>query len=65
MKIIARMEEHSKPLGEVVEIFNGIQTSAERPEPVYWFSEDEVISETAGIVRINKFGGNILLKRAF
>ena len=63
MRIITRMEEHSKPLGEVVEIFNGIQTSAERPEPVYWFSEDEVISETAGIVRINKFGGEYSIEK--
>lgn len=28
-----------------VEIFNGIQTSAERPKPIYWFSSDEIIGE--------------------
>ncbi len=63
MKIIAKMEEYSKPLGEVVEIFNGIQTSAERPEPVYWFSEDEVISETDDIVKINKFGSGYSIEK--
>lgn len=47
MKMIAKVEENGKPLGDVVDIFNGIQTSAERPKPVYWFSKEEVISETA------------------
>lgn len=56
MKMITRLEEHSKPLGDIVDIFNGIQTSAERPEPVYWFARNEVVSETDEIVRIDKFG---------
>lgn len=57
MKMITRMEEHAKPLGEIVNIFNGIQTSAERPEPVYWFTQKEVLEETKELVRIQKFGG--------
>lgn len=56
MKMIARLEKHSKPLGDIVDIFNGIQTSAERPEPVYWFAKNEVISETDEAVKISKFG---------
>lgn len=56
MKMIARLEKHSKPLGDFVDIFNGIQTSAERPEPVYWFTKNEVISETDEVVEISKFG---------
>lgn len=56
MKMIARLEKHSKPLGDIVDIFNGIQTSAERPEPVYWFAKNEVVSETDEVVKISKFG---------
>lgn len=33
------------PITNHIEIFNGIQTSAERPKPVYWFSSDEIINE--------------------
>ncbi len=56
MKMIARMEKYARPLGEIVNIFNGIQTSAERPEPVYWFTQKEVLEETADQVKIRKFG---------
>lgn len=56
MKMIAGLEEYSKPLGEVVNIFNGIQTSAERSKPVYWFGKDEIISETDDEVFVRKFG---------
>lgn len=56
MKMIARVEENGKPLGRMVDIFNGIQTSAERPKPVYWFSKEEVVSETAKELIVKKFG---------
>lgn len=55
MKMIAKVEERGKPLGEIVNIFNGIQTSAERPRPVYWFNKDEIISETEKEIIIDKF----------
>lgn len=55
MKMIAKVEENGKPLGQVVNIFNGIQTSAERPKPVYWFGKDEIISETDKEFMIEKF----------
>lgn len=55
MKMIAKVEENGKPLGQVVNIFNGIQTSAERPKPVYWFGKYEIISETDKEFVIEKF----------
>ena len=64
MKLIANLEEHSKPLGEVVDIFNGIQTSAERPKPVYWFAKDEIVSETDSTVRIKKLDGEYDIEKA-
>lgn len=42
-------------LGEIVNIFNGIQTSAERPKPVYWFSKDEIVSEKEDEIIVDKF----------
>ena len=55
MKMIEKVEENGKPLGEVVNIFNGIQTSAERPKPVYWFGKDEIVSETEEEIIVDKF----------
>lgn len=55
MKIIEKVEKNGKPLGHVVNIFNGIQTSAERPEPVYWFGKEEIASETDKEIIVNKF----------
>jgi hypothetical protein len=56
MKMIVKVEEKGTQLGKVVDIFNGIQTSAERPEPVYWFGKDEIVSETEQALIIQKFG---------
>lgn len=56
MKMITRMEAYARPLGEIVNIFNGIQTSAERPEPIYWFAQREVLAESEDLVLIRKFG---------
>lgn len=55
MKMISEVEEKGKTLGQVVDIFNGIQTSAERPKPVYWFGKDEIISETDSELVVEKF----------
>lgn len=56
MKMIAKVEENGRPLGEIANIFNGIQTSAERPKPVYWFGKDEIILETEKEILVQKFG---------
>ena len=52
------------PLSQYAEIFNGIQTSAERPEPIYWFDEDEIVSETAKEISIHKFGHDFKIEKA-
>ncbi len=63
MKMIERLEKYSTPLGEVVDIFNGIQTSAERPTPVYWFGKDEIVNENDEIIRIRKFDAEYEIER--
>lgn len=46
-ELVNKLYSNALLLGEakLADIFNGIQTSAERPAPIYWFSEDEVINK--------------------
>lgn len=60
LKILDGLKGKTVPLADVAEIFNGIQTSAERAEKfsgkkeVYWFDDSCVISEDDDIVEIRK-----------
>lgn len=54
LEILKNIESVSAPLEKFAEIFNGIQTSAERPKPIYWFSGDEILSEIDDIITIKK-----------
>ena len=45
LELIESIKPVAANLDEVCEIFNGIQTSAERPRPVYWFSSAEIEDE--------------------
>ncbi|MEY7999137.1 N-6 DNA methylase [Clostridium sp. Mt-5] len=55
MKLINKLYTNSDKLATVANLFNGIQTSAERP-PVYWFSKKEIIEECEDYFKIEKFG---------
>lgn len=46
MRLLRKIYQRSCLITEYVNVFNGIQTSAERPKPIYWFSQDEVVSES-------------------
>lgn len=54
MKMLTQLKEKSVPLSKHANIFNGIQTSAERPEPIYWFSKDQVVEEYESYYIIQK-----------
>lgn len=57
VKFLQKLEtifKNSTKLEKIVDIFNGIQTSAERPTPIYWFNQDEVISETKEVYHIKR-----------
>ena len=62
MQLITSIQDKSVPLSEVVNIFNGIQTSAERPEKfsdkkeVYWFDYSCIESEDESNINIERFG---------
>lgn len=62
MKVMESIREISVSLSKAVRIFNGIQTSAERPEKfsakkeVYWFDQTSVLGEDERMVTINRYG---------
>ena len=64
LKFLERLEKYSKPLSNYAEIFNGIQTSAERPLPIYWFSKDEVVSEDSSTFTITKENKNYKIEKS-
>lgn len=61
LKTIEGLKGKTIPLADVADIFNGIQTSAERAEKfsnkkeVYWFDSSCIISENDEIVEIGKY----------
>ena len=64
LSLLKKLDEVSVPLTKHVEIYNGIQTSAERPNPVYWFSSDKICGETAEIFQIEKEGKEYSIEKA-
>lgn len=62
MQLINNIQNKSVPLSEVANIFNGIQTSAERPEKfsdkkeVYWFNGSCIEEENEKYISIIRFG---------
>ena len=52
LAMLQRIDSVAVPLTAHAEIFNGIQTSAERPTPIYWFSSSEIIDESKETVTI-------------
>ncbi|MEA4852863.1 MAG: Eco57I restriction-modification methylase domain-containing protein [Christensenella sp.] len=64
LAMLQKLDQISVPLTKHAEIFNGIQTSAERPTPIYWFSLDDVIAEYQDTVEIRRDGNNFTIEKA-
>ena len=62
--IIRQLDVAGVDLSKHVEIFNGIQTSAERPIPIYWFDETEIICDNGESVRVRKFDHEFEVEKA-
>ena len=45
MNAMENIDKVAVPITKHIDIYNGIQTSAERPKPIYWFSDSEIISQ--------------------
>lgn len=50
--MLQKLDTVAVSIDKHAEIFNGIQTSAERPTPIYWFSADEVIADNGTTIEI-------------
>lgn len=64
MALLQKLEGRTVPLETHAEIFNGIQTSAERPVPVYWFAAGEVKRENRATVTIERDGQEFVIEKA-
>jgi type I restriction-modification system DNA methylase subunit len=64
LALLDNISPHSVLLETHVEIFNGIQTSAERPIPIYWFSDSEVICENNHSFTIQRDNKSFLIEKA-
>ena len=64
LRMMQKVDEVSVPITKYAEIFNGIQTSAERPDPIYWFSADMIRKETADYYVISKDGCEYQIEKA-
>ena len=52
LSMLQKLDTVAISIDKHAEIFNGIQTSAERPTPIYWFSADEVIADNGTTIEI-------------
>ena len=64
LAMLQKLDQISVPLTKYTEIFNGIQTSAERPTPIYWFSSEDIIAEYQDTIEIRRDGHNYTIEKA-
>ena len=64
LTMLQKLDQISVPLTKHTEIFNGIQTSAERPTPIYWFSSEDIIAEYQDTIDIHRDGHNYTIEKA-
>lgn len=64
LAMLQKLDKISVPLTKHTEIFNGIQTSAERPTPIYWFSSEDIIAEYQDTIEIRRDGHNYTIEKA-
>lgn len=64
LTLMQNISGHSVPLETHAYIFNGIQTSAERPAPIYWFSDREVVCENEHNLTIRRDNKQFLIEKA-
>lgn len=64
LSLLQNLESRAVPMKTHAEIFNGIQTSAERPVPIYWFSQDDLCGETDTNCLITRDGRRYSIEKA-
>lgn len=64
LTMLQKLDKVSVPLTKHAEIFNGIQTSAERPTPIYWFSAEDIIAEYQDTIEVQRDGNTYSIEKA-
>lgn len=64
LSMLQKLDEVAVPITKYTEIFNGIQTSAERPTPIYWFSQEDVVAEHADVIEIQRNGHTYTIEKS-
>lgn len=64
LEMLQKLDQVAVPLSKHAEIFNGIQTSAERPTPIYWFSSEEIVASDQDVIEISRNGKVYSIERA-
>lgn len=63
LQLLKELDTVSVPITKYADIYNGIQTSAERPTPVYWFGHDEIVNETEKYFTISRSNQNYNIEK--
>ena len=63
LQLLKKLDTVSVPITNYADIYNGIQTSAERPTPVYWFGHDEIVNETEKYFTISRSNQNYNIEK--
>lgn len=63
LNLLKRLDEVSVPITKYIEIFGGIQTSAETKR-IYWFSSTEIIDENEQAFTIKRNNKNYIIEKA-
>lgn len=63
LTMLQHLDQVAVPITKHTEIFNGIQTSAEKPIPIYWFSNDEIVAEDETAIEIYREGKQYRIER--
>ena len=64
LSLLQRLDDVAVPITKHAEIFNGIQTSAERPTSIYWFSSEMIIDETENSFVISKDSKSFTIEKS-
>ncbi len=63
-ELVNKLYENTVPLEKVAKAINGIQTSAERPNPIYWFCNSDIIDETETHFKIKRNENEFLIEKS-
>lgn len=64
LSMLQNIDRVAVPLTKHTNIFNGIQTSAERPTPVYWFSSEDIVGDYQDTIEVSRDGVHYTIEKA-